>query len=269
MKRWESDATLLAPRQLRERAEVLDQLDFHALEWKRAGLEARASALHARLEAANAGVFAAIQQEIDAGACPGLFAKLVKECRNAQGIGYDALDELVSGVLQIDEPEDGPLRAGPESVFYQPTPARHIFALMAAAGIEARDVLVDLGSGLGHVPLLVSACTGSPSVGVELEHAYVASARRCAERLRLKRVRFIEADARDADFSIGTVFYLYTPFTGTVLRAVLDALRDQAMARKIRVCTFGPIALAVGEERWLEAKTPVVANRICVFASRG
>ena len=42
------------------------------------------------------------------------------------------------------------------------------------------------------------------------------------ERLKLERVTFIQQDARAADFSGGTVFYLYTPFTGSILRSVLD-----------------------------------------------
>jgi len=34
---------------------------------------------------------------------------------------YDSLDELVTGVLGFDEPEDSGIRPEPEKVLYQPT----------------------------------------------------------------------------------------------------------------------------------------------------
>jgi predicted RNA methylase len=152
-------------------------------------------------------------------------------------------------------------------VFYQPTPARHIFALMAA--ISANEVLVDLGSGLGHVPLLVSACTGARCIGIELDPGRVASSRQCAEKLNLDRVSFLEQDAREADLSAGAIFYLYTPFTGSILRTVLNSLRNEAAARPIKVCTFGPCTRTVANEPWLQAKkTPPETDRIEVFLSR-
>jgi len=69
--------------------------------------------------------------------------------------------------------------------------------------------------------------------------------------------------------SEGTVFYLYTPFTGGILRTVLDRLRREAARRAIRVCTFGPCAVTVAEEGWLEAEGAVGMRRISIFTSRG
>ena len=265
---WENDESLASVRQFRGRSKVLDRLDAHSPEWMETTLEPRARKLCERLEAANEELYEAIRNEIEQGVCPRMFAELLESPSDPRGIGFDELDELVSGVLRLDEPVDMPLRAGPESVFYQPTPARHIFALIAAAAITASDVVVDLGSGLGHVPLLVSACTGAHAMGVELEPDYVKSARECARRLNLSRVSFVEADARNADYANGTVFYLYTPFTGSVLGEVMDALQEQAAARAIRVCTFGPCSLVAGEEPWLEAMTTQVTDRVCVFVGR-
>lgn len=281
---WASDPSLVEANQLRRRMEVLDRLDAYlpAMELQAtdsalidAELYRRARDLRARLEAANAQLYRSIREEIQQGICPARFLDLLPQpsphaapLAPPRGIGYDYLDELLSGVLEFDQPAEEPLHARPESVFYQPTPARHIFALMAAAAISSSDVLVDLGSGLGHVALLVSVCTGARSIGVEWEPGYVACARRCAQRFNLSRVSFIEKDARHADFSIGTVFYLYTPFTGSILRAVLDSLRKVAADRPIRVCTFGPCAHPVGREPWLEAITAPETERITVFVPR-
>jgi Histone methylation protein DOT1 len=158
----------------------------------------------------------------------------------AHGIGYGYLDELIIGVLQFEEPNTGHVQRGPEMVSYQPTPARHIFSLIGITALTATDVLVDLGSGLGHVPLLVSICTCAHSIGIELEGTYVECARQSARRLNLNKVTFVRQDARAADLSSGTVFYLYTPFMGSILSAVLNLLRREAANRQIRICTFGP-----------------------------
>jgi hypothetical protein len=183
-------------------------------------------------------------------------------------MGYDYLDELVSGVLQLEEPNAGPVNRDSEIVFYQPTPARHIFRLIEQAALTATDVLVDLGSGLGHVSLLVSICTDACSIGIELESSYVERARQCAQKLNLDRVRFIQQDARAADLSSGTVFYLYTPFTGSMMSRVLNLLRHEAATRRIRICSYGPCTSVIAEEPWIEATATPEPHRVAVFSSR-
>jgi hypothetical protein len=82
-------------------------------------------------------------------------------------------------------------------------------------------------------------------------------------------VTFIQQDARAADFSSGTIFYLYTPFVGTILSAVLDSLRRETAGREIRVCTYGPCTPTVAKERWLEAVGTVETDRTAMFRSCG
>jgi len=110
-------------------------------------------------------------------------------------------------------------------------------------------VFIDVGSGLGHVSLLASIYAGTRCIGIEVEAAYVNCARQSGYELNLNNVTFIHQDAREADLSCGTIFYLYTPFLGTILRGVLDSLRREAASREIRVCTAGPCMPTVGEER--------------------
>ncbi|HEV1287784.1 MAG TPA: hypothetical protein VNU44_20840, partial [Bryobacteraceae bacterium] len=103
---------------------------------------------------------------------------------------------------------------------------------------------------------------------IELEPAYIDCARQSAQGLNLNNVMFIEHDARTADLSAGTVFYLYTPFSGTILRSVLDSLRREAAKREIRICTFGPCTPTIAEEQWLETTGVLATDRIAVFYSR-
>jgi hypothetical protein len=276
----ENEPSLFEPNQLRRRLEALDLLDAYfpdtvqtmpGVEPDDTELYRRARGICDGLEAANSELYQSIRSEIQRGAGADALLRWVRmeETVGAvAGMGYDYLDELISGVFEFEEPEDGEISREPEIVFYQPTPARHIFHMIGLAALTASDVLVDLGSGLGHVPLLVSICTPARSIGIEMEAAYVERARQCAHRLNLDRVAFLQQDARAADFSTGTVFYLYTPFTGSILRAVLDRLRREAASRSIRICTYGPCTSVIAAEPWLEATAAPEPDRVALFSSR-
>ena len=273
----ESDASLFQPERLRARLDALDRLDACFPDGLQSGsanaLDRRARALSARLDAANRELYEAIRLQIRSGDSPEALRRLLDSTDEGvevvRGSSYDHLDELIGGVLQLEEPEDGQIERRPEMVFYQPTPARLIFSLIGQTALTASDVLVDLGSGLGHVPLLASICAPARCIGIELETSYVECARECARRLNLNRATFVAQDARTADLSSGTVFYLYTPFAGSILRSVLDRLRREAAARPIRVCTYGPCTSVVAEEPWLETSDESATDRIVVFHSRG
>jgi hypothetical protein len=265
----EQDRSLHEPDRLRRRVEALDRLEAYLLsESNGAGIYRRARALYARMEAANFELYRAIRREIQRGAGADILLHWVHQSGLVQGEGYDYLDELIIGVLQFEEPGAGVVPLGAEMVFYQPTPARHIFDLIGRTALTERDVLVDLGSGLGHVALLASICTSARSIGIELEPAYIDCARQSAQDLNLNNVMFIEQDARTADLSTGTVFYLYTPFSGTILRAVLDSLEREAASRQIRICTFGPCTPTIAQEQWLDTTGALATDRIAVFYSR-
>ncbi len=103
------------------------------------------------------------------------------------------------------------------------------------------DVFIDLGSGLGKVVLLAALLTGAEARGVEVQAALVDRAREAASRVGVE-ARFHVGDARDplgAPLDDGTVFFLYTPFTGPALAAVVERLRVIAERHAIVVCALG------------------------------
>ena len=152
-------------------------------------------------------------------------------------------------------------------VFYQPTPARHILQLIRLSGLTESDTLIDLGSGLGHVPILASILTGAQCIGIEAEEAYINSARDCARNLHLDRVTFIHQNATDANLTTGTVFYLYTPFTGNTLKTVLQKLHNLSKERIITISTLGPCTSTVAAQSWLAPLTIPDPNQITIFRS--
>ena len=95
--------------------------------------------------------------------------------------------------------------------------------------------------------------------------ALVRAAVARAAQLKLDRLRFIETDAQDwvRPGSVGTVFFLYCPFSGQRLERVLDALEGIARTRHIRVCS---VDLAPFERSWLES-VPTTSADLHVYKS--
>lgn len=272
----ERDVLLFKSDRLVPRIEALDLLDAcppgEGLSTD--DLYPRVRDLRVRLESANEEAYERIREEIRRGKGGESLLRWARgrvadeDTGRAGGLGYGFLDELVSGVLGFEEPGASIVFSDAEMVAYQPTPARHIFDLIEATKLTTDDVLIDLGSGLGHVPILISICSPACSIGIELDPNYVERARQCSQSLNLGRPVFLNQDARDADLSAGTVFYLYTPFTGSILRSVLDRLHGEAGSRPIRVCSYGPCTPAIAGQPWLETSARPTIHRIAVFQSR-
>jgi len=284
----ERDRSLWNVDRVRDRIDVLDQFDAYALDSQPllndsgrvgAALFRRAIELRTQLESVNSHLYDNIRHAIrrrDGRNALMLWASRIENeaplraamNRHHHSDSYNYMDEVVSGVLRFAAPGEARIQLTPEMVAYQPTPIRHIFELIRRTRLIAQDVLIDLGSGLGSVALLVAACTQATAVGIEIEPSYVDSARQCARELNLDNASFHAQDAREADLSSGTVFYLYTPFRGAVLRTVLDRLRAyvEASTREIRVCTFGPCTPIIGSQPWL-VHDPAESSHISVFRS--
>ncbi|MDO7847202.1 hypothetical protein Q5H92_12590 [Hymenobacter sp. M29] len=183
--------------------------------------------------------------------------------------GYDLLDVFTNGLFPLPVLPQETAAREPEMVHYQKTPARVIFELAESAALTRNDVLVDVGAGLGHVALLVHLLSGVPAQGIEIEPIYCALATGWAADLGLSQVNFVEADARYADYADGTVFFLYTPFGGRMLAAVLERLRAEARRRAIRLFTYGPCTLEVARQPWLHCAdaAEIRADRLVEFKS--
>ena len=173
-----------------------------------------------RLEAANEQVLHTLRRAIRSGEYTpaALQRALIRHAAPSENrSGYDALDLLVGGLLDADGlPQERATRE-PEMVAYQPTPARSILQLIERANIGPADFFYDLGSGLGRVAIVVGLLSGARARGIEFEPAYCEYAQRCARRLNVSGVDFLQADVRDAPLAEGTVYFLYTPFHGELL----------------------------------------------------
>jgi hypothetical protein len=168
-------------------------------------------------------------------------------------LGYDEIDMLTNGLLEIPSVPAEPEERDGDMIYYQPTPTRIILKLIDKLHPSHADIFYDLGSGLGHVPIVVNLLTGIRTRGIEIERSYVGYSIECLKKLGLSNVDFINADARNVDYCDGTIFYLYTPFQGEILRQVLRKLEAQSERRDIRICTYGPCTLQIGKQNWLQS----------------
>jgi predicted RNA methylase len=163
---------------------------------------------------------------------------------------------FVEGLLGIMDRPPHTIERSPNASLYQGTPTLDLLKLLDALKPGATDVVVDLGAGLGKVAMLVNWFTGARTIGIELEAAHSGRAKEAAKEMGLSGVEIVQANARSADLSEGTIFYLFNPFGGEVLQEVLAKLEAVAKHHPITVCTLAMSALKVD---WLTldaARTP-------------
>lgn len=171
---------------------------------------------------------------------------------------YDCLDQFINRLLapaneQEEYVPEPTLIPDPDMVYFQKTPARVIFYLADWLQSEepASGHFIDIGSGLGQAAILFHLLTGIPAEGIEIEPAYVQYARSCTDKWGLGQVSFQASDARQADFSKGSIFFLYTPFKGQMLQDVLHRLKKQAVKKPITLFSYGPITQKFHDQPWL------------------
>jgi hypothetical protein len=186
-----------------------------------------------------------------------------------EAVGYDNLDLFINGIFNIGTIPAQSISLEPEMVYYQKTPARIVFDFIKKLPFTNNDVFIDLGSGLGQVVILVNLLTGMTSKGIEFEPSYCDVANKCAAGLNLSHVSFIPMDARHADYSQGTIFFMFTPFTGEMMGTILEILRKESRMRKIKIITYGPCTTRVALESWLSCQKfrPVNIYETTVFIS--
>lgn len=271
------------------RAEAIDNLQFYIAEritsllasdrsGEMAALTRHAARAEGRLQAIDNRLFQRLRSDIRAGACRGAeLRRLIVGCagdvslRNRQDDPrYDCLDTFTDRLLLHNDVPQETIERHADMVAYQPTPARIILSMLDGDATSADDVFYDVGSGLGRVTMLVHLLCAARTKGVEVEPAFCAYARRCATDLNLAPVEFIHADARDVDYSDGTVFFMYTPFRGGMLRDVVQKLRAASLNRPIRLYTYGPCTLEVSQQRWLTRldQGGYHVHRLGMFTSR-
>jgi SAM-dependent methyltransferase len=95
-------------------------------------------------------------------------------------------------------------------LLHLPTPVPVVAAMLRLAGVSAADVVYDLGSGDGRIPIAAAREHGARGVGIELDARLIELARCNARAAGVdKRVEFREQDLFGADLREATVVTLF------------------------------------------------------------
>ena len=95
-------------------------------------------------------------------------------------------------------------------VRYVPSPDSVVEAMLALAKVTAADVVYDLGSGDGRIPIAAAKQYGAFGVGIEIDGKLNRVASDNAKTAGVTdRVRFVTQDLFDADISPATVVTLF------------------------------------------------------------
>jgi len=95
-------------------------------------------------------------------------------------------------------------------VIYYPTPPETVAEMLRMAQIKKGDVLYDLGSGDGRIPIAAATQYGIRAVGIEIDPKLVAEAEENAVKANVAQlVRFRNEDMFRVNYSEATIVTLY------------------------------------------------------------
>lgn len=174
----------------------------------------------------------------------------------------DAWLDAVCGLGEL--PDDGP-ELPQDGVPYLPCSVDVLLRMVDQAPVGTSDVFVDVGAGVGRAATLVHLLTGAAVIGLEVQPALVRAARDLAAGLHLSRISFFEGDAIElaGHITLGSVFFLYCPFSGDRLTKVLASIEPIARARTIRVCC---VDLPLPPCSWL-TRDPQLSGDLAIYRS--
>lgn len=93
---------------------------------------------------------------------------------------------------------------------YVPTHEKVVDEMLSMAEVKGNDVLYDLGSGDGRIPITAAQRFGTRGVGIDLNPQRIKEANENAQKAGVTdKVKFIQGDIFKEDFSEATVVTLY------------------------------------------------------------
>jgi SAM-dependent methyltransferase len=96
------------------------------------------------------------------------------------------------------------------SVRYVASPQSVVDAMLELAHVTSADVVYDLGSGDGRIPITAAQRYGARGVGIEIEPRLIRESNDNAAKAKVSdRVRFLNQDLFEADISPATVVTLF------------------------------------------------------------
>ena len=122
---------------------------------------------------------------------------------------------LATSVPASDQAEPiggAPAASKDPDVIYVPTPQPVVDAMLKLARVRKGDVVYDLGSGDGRIPITAAKVYGVRAVGIDIDPVRIAEAKANAKAQDVTDlVTFRQEDLFESDFSEASVVTLYLP----------------------------------------------------------
>ena len=117
---------------------------------------------------------------------------------------------LLLGFLPVAEAQQVREATRSPDVIFVPTPQEVVDEMLRMADVRKGDVLYDLGSGDGRIPVTAAKKYGVRAVGIDIDPARIREAQENARRNGVSSlVKFRNEDLFKADFREATVVTLY------------------------------------------------------------
>lgn len=112
-------------------------------------------------------------------------------------------------------------------VIYVPTPQAVVDAMLALANVTSSDVVYDLGSGDGRIPITAAETYGARAVGIDINPQRIKEAKENLARTKVgHKVTFLNQDLFETNLNEATVVTLYLlPSLNLKLMPRLKALK--------------------------------------------
>jgi SAM-dependent methyltransferase len=124
--------------------------------------------------------------------------------------GVRRLATIVIGCLLVASASAQIRRLPQPAVRYVPSPQSVVDAMLALAHVTADDVVYDLGSGDGRIPITAAQRYGARGFGVEIERRLVDESISNAAKARVSHlVTFVHGDLFETDLRPATVVAVF------------------------------------------------------------
>lgn len=143
-------------------------------------------------------------------------------------------------------------------VIYLPTPPEVVAEMLRMAHVKPGDVLYDLGSGDGRIPITAARQHGIRAVGIDIDPQRIDEANFNAQTAGVTdRVRFIQGNLFEADISEASVVTLY----------LLDSLNERLRPKLLRDLKPGTriVSHAFRMGDWKPEQTATVHGNMIYF----
>lgn len=131
------------------------------------------------------------------------------------GCATEQAADVRQNTAAIAAPEDRPTPAAASTkrqfdVPYVPTHQTVVDEMLKMAEVTGTDILYDLGSGDGRIPITAAQRFGTRGVGIDIDPVRIKEANENAAKWKVTdKVKFIEGDIFKTDFREATVVSLY------------------------------------------------------------